>query len=144
MNKLTKVSFSIFKYSALGFNLLFFLMKFISAGAGHPNAISLSFGIVVVYSLLLFFIIQYYQKISNVKKVVSSSFKGLFILVVIPSILLAFAASIALLYKSIEVKITNGSILAFLISSPVILVLLAFVFFGIIIIKYVLNSNSKS
>ena len=135
MEKLIRRSLTAVKYSALGFVLFFLLMKALGFVAGHSNATSWNFVAVAAYSILLFIVTAHYQKAFIHKKEISSSFKVCFLLVMLPSVLLAFGISIGLLYQGVKVVISNGSLLALIFSLPVVIVLSFFAFFGTVVLR---------
>lgn len=102
MNKLTRISFNIFKFSAIGFILLFFLATVIVGAAGHSSGDSSSLFAIALFSLILFLLINYYQKRTTTGKRIRLIFKILIVIIILATVLLSILGIFALQQHRIE------------------------------------------
>lgn len=132
MNKITRITFNLFKFSSLGFIFIYILILIIVGGSGHSAGDSVSFFCITAYSVLLFFLIHYYQKLVVLGKQIGLMMKIFFMILVLPAIVVSILFLVASLQEGIESEI---------IFSCIILIL--FAVSGLIVLKHVLFSHNK-
>ncbi|MFN6944274.1 MAG: hypothetical protein ACK4ND_04965 [Cytophagaceae bacterium] len=120
MNILTRISFTLFKFSSFGFILLYILVLIIVGGAGHSVGDSASFFGVVAYSVLLFLLISYFQKLVESGKQIGVKIKVCFAVLVLPAIFVSLVFLAALLYQRIEIGIIFIVLVLFIVLKHVL------------------------
>jgi len=132
MNKITRSAFNLFKFSSLGFIFIYILIVIIVGGAGHSAGDSASFFCVTAYSVLLFFLIHYFQKLAISRKQIGLMMKVFFVILVLPAIIV----SILFLFASLQQEIESEMIFSCVILIP-------FAISGLIVLKHILFSHKK-
>lgn len=134
MNRITKLSLSLLKFSALGFILIYIVAIIMVGAAGHSSGDIASFTGIFAYSIFLFFLIGRYQKSLSLVRKSGKTIKILLLILLIPIIGLCCL----FIYKLLTDEKGYLGISIFLL-----LILFTFVTSGITVVKELIVDKSN-